>query len=151
MTQGGAPIAGAGISQCSAATSQADSAVVLAGTAAVTPTQNFTGATTNATGDVTVQSFKDATLGRLCARYSTTTLGAVTDYAARSAIINATANTAKTIFVPVVAEQAGTVKDSTAHWPGGPEGCSSLCGWSSRLHQPADHCDGSLYHAGKSR
>ena len=114
VTQGGAPIANAGITQCSAATSQADSAVVLAGTAAVTPTQNFTGASTNATGDVTVQSFRDATLGRLCARYSTTTLGAVTDYAARSAIINATANTAKTIFVPVVAEQAGTVKDNTA-------------------------------------
>jgi len=114
VTQGGAAIADAKITQCSAATSQADSAVVLAGTTAVAPTQDFTGATTNATGDVTVQSFKDATLGRLCARYSTTPPGAVTTYAARSAIINATANTSKTIFVPVVAEQAGTVKDSTA-------------------------------------
>ena len=114
VTQGGTAVAGAGITQCSAATSQADTAVVLPGTAAVTPTQDFVGATTNATGDVTVQSFKDATLGRLCARFNTTTLGAVTTYAARSGIINATTNTAKTIFVPVVAEQAGTVKDSTA-------------------------------------
>jgi len=113
VAQGGVPISGAAVAACDATTTQADAAVVLAGTAAVTPTQNFTGATSNATGDVTLQAFKDATLGRMCARFSATTLGAVTTYAARSGLIDASANTAKTIFVPVVAQQAGTIKDST--------------------------------------
>jgi len=111
--QGGVGVAGAAISQCDPALTQADTAVVLTGTAAVAPTQDFTGSTTNATGDVVLRSFKDATLGRLCARYQTTVAGAVTTYAARSGMINATADTGKTIFVPVVATQAGTIKDST--------------------------------------
>jgi hypothetical protein len=112
-TQGGVAVPGAAITQCRASTSQADAAVVLAGSPAVAPTQDFTGATTNATGDVVVQSFKDATLGRLCARYSTTTAGTVTTYAARSGVFDATNDVFKTIFVPVVTEQAGNVKDST--------------------------------------
>ena len=113
VAQNGTPIVGASVSQCTPSTSQADAAVVLAGTAAVAPTQDFTGSVTSATGGVTLNSFKDATLGRLCARFSATTLGAVTTYAARSGMIDATLNTGKTIFVPKVAEQAGTVKDST--------------------------------------
>jgi len=110
---GGAAIAGAAVSQCDPAVSQANSAVVLPGTTAVAPTQDFTGAVTNASGDVTLQAFKDSTLGRLCARFSTTDNGAVTTYAARSGIKDASVDLLFPIKVPTVAEQAGTVKDNT--------------------------------------
>ena len=113
VAQAGTPISAAAVAACDPTTTQADPAVVLAQTTAAVPTQDFTGATSSATGDVTLHAFKDAALGRLCARYSTTTLDATTTYAARSGLIDAATDTAKTIFVPVVAEQTGAVKDST--------------------------------------
>jgi len=112
VSQVGTPIAGAKISQCTAS-SPADPAVVLAGSAAVAPTQDFTGATTSAAGDVVIRSFKDATLGRLCAAFTASDLGATTKYVVRSGMIDATADTSKKVYVPAVTEQAGTVKDST--------------------------------------
>ena len=110
----GAAIAGAAVGQCSAGTSGANTAVVLPGTAGVAPTQDFPGAVTNATGDVTLTAFRDSTLGRLCARFTTTDLGATTTYAARSGIKDASADVFFPIKVANVVEQAGTVKDSTA-------------------------------------
>ena len=110
----GAAIAGAAVGQCSAGTSAANTAVVLPGTAAVAPTQDFPGAVTSATGAVTLTAFKDSTLGRLCARFTTTDAGATTTYAARSGIKDASADLFFPIKVASVVEQAGTVKDSTA-------------------------------------
>lgn len=110
----GAPIAGAAVGQCDTATSQANNAVVLAGTGAVTPTQDFTGATTNGTGDVSLRAFEDSTLGRLCARFTTSDLGATTTYASRSGIKDASVDLLFPIKVANVVEQAGNVRDSTA-------------------------------------
>ena len=109
----GAPIADAAIGQYDPAASQANSAVVLPGTAAVAPTQDFTGARTNATGDVSLRAFKDSTLGRLAARFTTTDLGATTTYAARSGIKDASVDVLFPIKVANVVEQAGNVLDST--------------------------------------
>ncbi len=107
-------IPGAQVVQCLASTSAADPHVVLPGSAAVAPTQNFTGAVTDATGAVTLKSFRDATLGRLCAGFVETTGGATTTYAARGPIRDASVDTAMNIFAPQVLPQVGTVKDSTA-------------------------------------
>jgi hypothetical protein len=107
-------IPGARITQCLSSTSAADPHVVLPGSAAVAPTQGFTGAVTDATGAVTLKSFKDTTLGRLCAGFVETTGGATTTYAARGPIRDASVDTAMNIFAPQVLPQAGTVRDSTA-------------------------------------
>lgn len=107
-------IPGAQVAQCLASTSSADPHVVLPGSAAVAPTQDFTGAVTDATGAVTLKSFRDSTLGRLCASFVETAGGSTTTYAARGPIRDASVDTAMNIFAPQVLQQTGTVKDSTA-------------------------------------
>ncbi len=108
-----APIPGAAITQCLASTSSADRYAVLAGATKVAPRQNFTGAVTDADGQVTLTSFKDSTLGRLCAGFVQTDGGATTTYAARGPIKDATADVAMNIYAPVVVPQDGIVQDST--------------------------------------
>lgn len=106
------PIPGATIKQCLASTSAADPHVVLAGSAAVAPRQNFGGAVTDSAGQVVLKSFRDATLGRLCAGFVESTQ-ATTTYAARGPIKDATSNIAMNIYAPQVVPQAGVVSDST--------------------------------------
>ncbi|HEX5017970.1 MAG TPA: hypothetical protein VFX15_10350 [Actinomycetes bacterium] len=107
------------VDQCSKATSDANAHVVLAGSPAVAPTQDFTGATTDAAGMVTLNAFKDSTFGRLCGRFTETTGGATTTYAARGPIRDATVDTTMNIFAPQVVTQAGTVRDSLANGKSG--------------------------------
>lgn len=113
VAPGGVPVQGAAISQCSADNDAANPAVVLAGTAAVAPTQEFTGTTTNASGQAALSVFGDSTFGRLCGAYSTTASGQVTNYLARSGVKDAATTPAMTLFLPTRVTQAGTVKDST--------------------------------------
>jgi hypothetical protein len=108
------PIPGAAITQCLASTSSADRYAVLAGSTKVAPRQNFTGAVTDADGQVTLSSFKDSSLGRLCAGFVQTDGGATTTYAARGPIKDATSDIAMNIYAPVVVPQEGVVQDSTA-------------------------------------
>jgi hypothetical protein len=110
----GTPVQGAAISQCSADNDAANPAVVLAGSAAVAPTQEFTGATTNASGQAALSVFADTTFGRLCGTFSQTVGGQVNDYLARSGVKDSTVTPSMTLFVPATVAQTGTVKDSTA-------------------------------------
>ena len=112
VSPGGVPVQGAAITQCSADNDAANPAVVLAGSAAVAPTQEFTGTTTNASGQATLSVFADSTFGRLCGAYSTTVGSQVTKYVARSGVKDTATTTAMTLFVPTTATQDGTVKDS---------------------------------------
>ncbi|MEO8105704.1 MAG: hypothetical protein ABI720_00145 [Actinomycetes bacterium] len=107
------PIPGSSIQQCLTSTSDADPHVVLAGSAAVSPSQNFVGAVTDSLGEVALTSFKDATLGRLCAGFVETG-PATTIYSARGPIKDATADVAMNIYAPQVVPQAGTVTDSAS-------------------------------------
>jgi hypothetical protein len=99
----GTPVGGAAISQCSADNDAANAAVVLAGSAAVAPTQEFTGAVTNASGQAALSVFADSTFGRLCGAFSQTAAGTVNKYLARSGVKDSTVT------------QTGTVKDSKAN------------------------------------
>jgi hypothetical protein len=110
----GTPIQGAAISQCSADNDAANPAVVLTGTAAVAPTQEFTGALTNASGQAALSVFADTTFGRLCGTFSQTVGAQVNDYLARSGVKDSTITPSMTLFVPSTVAQTGTVKDSTA-------------------------------------
>ena len=110
----GTPVQGAAITQCSADNDAANPAVVLAGTAAAAPTQEFTGALTNASGQAALSVFADTTFGRLCGTFSQTSGGMVNDYLARSGVKDSTLTPSMTLFVPSTVAQAGTVKDSTA-------------------------------------
>ncbi|MFL6070740.1 MAG: carboxypeptidase regulatory-like domain-containing protein [Actinomycetes bacterium] len=110
----GTPVQGAAITQCSADSDAANPAVVLAGAAAVAPTQEFTGALTDAAGQAALSVFADTTFGRLCGTFSQTVGGQVNDYLARSGIKDSTVTPSMTLFVPSTVAQAGTVKDSTA-------------------------------------
>jgi hypothetical protein len=110
----GVAVQGAAITQCSADNDAANAAVVLAGSPAVAPTQDFTGATTNASGQAALSVFPDSTFGRLCGAYSQTSGGMVTDYLARSGVKDSTVTPSMTLFVPATVAQTGTVKDSTA-------------------------------------
>ena len=110
----GAPVQGAAITQCSSDNDAANPAVVLAGAAAVAPSQEFTGALTNAAGQAALSVFADTTFGRLCGTFSQTTGGMVNDYLARSGVKDSTVTPSMTLFVPSTVAQAGTVKDSTA-------------------------------------
>ncbi|MEP7115743.1 MAG: hypothetical protein ABI862_20935 [Ilumatobacteraceae bacterium] len=105
-------VAGVRVAQCSASTSTADAAVVLPGSAAVAPTQDFTGAVTSASGDVTINSFRDTTFGRLCGPYAQTVGGATTDFLARSGVKDTAAISGITLFAPPTVPQAGVVKDN---------------------------------------
>lgn len=107
-------IGGATITQCLASTSAVDPQAILPGSAAVAPTQNFTGAVTDAAGAVTLKSFKDTSFGRMCAGFTETVGGATTTYAVRGPIRDASVDTAMDIFAPAVLSQPGVVKDSTA-------------------------------------
>jgi hypothetical protein len=110
----GAPVQGAAVTQCSKDNDAANAAVVLPGSAAVAPTQEFTGATTNASGQAALSVFADSTFGRLCGDFSVSSGGGVTTYQARSGVKDSTAVSAMTLFVPGTVTQTGTVKDSTA-------------------------------------
>jgi hypothetical protein len=111
----GTPVGGAAISQCSADNDAANAAVVLAGSAAVAPTQEFTGAVTNASGQAALSVFADSTFGRLCGAFSQTAAGTVNKYLARSGVKDSTVTPAMTLFVPSTVTQTGTVKDSKAN------------------------------------
>lgn len=105
-------VAGVPVVQCGAATSTADAAVVLVGSAAVAPTQDFTGATTNASGDVVINAFGDTTFGRLCGAYTQTVDGAATDFLARSGVKDTAAISGIALFAPPTVPQTGTIKDN---------------------------------------
>ena len=108
----GVPVQGAAITQCSADNDAANAAVVIAGSAAVAPTQEFTGAVTNASGQAALSVFADSTFGRLCGAYSQTAGGMVTDFLARSGVKDSAITPSMSLFVPATVAQAGTVKDS---------------------------------------
>ena len=107
------PVQGAAITQCSSDNDAADPAVVLAGAAAVAPTQDFTGASTNAAGEAALSVFQDTSFGRLCGTFSQGAGGTTTKYVARSGVKNSSAVSSMTLFIPATVPQAGTVKDST--------------------------------------
>jgi hypothetical protein len=110
----GVPVQGAAITQCSKDNDAANAAVVLAGSAAVAPTQDFTGATTDAAGQAALSVFADSAFGRLCGDFSQNAGGSVTDYQARSGVKDSTVVSAMKLFIPPTVAQTGTVKDSTA-------------------------------------
>jgi hypothetical protein len=106
-------VQGAAISQCSADNDAADPAVVLAGAPAVAPSQEFTGASTNASGEAALSVFQDTSFGRLCGAFSQGGGGTTTKYIARSGVKNASTVSSMTLFIPATVPQTGTVKDST--------------------------------------
>ncbi len=112
VQRAGVNIAGVPVTQCSTTTPTADPAVVLPGTVAVAPTQDFTGAVTNASGQVVINAFKDTTFGRLCGAYTQSAGGATTDFLSRSAIKDTATITSITLFAPPTVPQTGIVKDS---------------------------------------
>ena len=112
VSPGGVPVQGAAITQCSADNDAANPAVVLPGAAAVAPTQEFTGTTTNAAGQATLTAFADSTFGRLCGAFSTSVGGQVTKYVARSGVKDTATTPAMTLFLPTTVAQSGTVKNS---------------------------------------
>jgi|tagenome__1003787_1003787.scaffolds.fasta_scaffold20932597_2 hypothetical protein len=113
VSPNGVPVQGAAITQCSTDNDAANAATVLAGAPAVAPTQEFTGLTTNASGQATLSVFPDTTFGRVCGAYTQTSGGTATDYVARSGIKDTATTSAMTLFVPSTVSQTGTVKDST--------------------------------------
>lgn len=109
----GTPVQGAAITQCSTDNDAADPAVVLAGAPAVAPTQEFSGATTNASGEAALSVFQDTSFGRLCGAFSQNGGGTSTKYLARSGVKNSSAVSSMTLFIPATVPQTGTVADST--------------------------------------
>jgi hypothetical protein len=112
VQRAGVNIAGVPIAQCSTTSPTADPAVVLAGAAAVAPTQDFTGAVTNVSGQVVINAFKDTTFGRLCGAYSQSAGGATTDFLSRSGVKDTATISSITLFAPPTVPQTGIVKDS---------------------------------------
>ena len=112
VQRAGVNIAGVPVAQCSTTTPTADPAVVLTGTTAVAPTQDFTGAITNASGQVVINAFKDTTFGRLCGAYTQSAGGATTDFLSRSGIKDTATISSITLFAPPTVPQTGIVKDS---------------------------------------
>lgn len=110
---GGVAVQGAAITQCSSDNDAANPAVVLAGSPAVAPSQEFTGAVTNASGEAVLSVFPDASFGRLCGAFSQSAGGMTTKFVARSGVKDTSVVSALTLFLPTTATQAGTVKDST--------------------------------------
>jgi hypothetical protein len=109
----GAPVQGAAITQCSSDGDAADPTVVLAGSPAVAATQDFTGSTTNASGEVTLAVFQDTQFGRLCGAFSQVVGTTSTKYLARSGVKDTRLVSSMTLFIPGTVPQAGVVRDSS--------------------------------------
>ena len=113
VAQNAVPVVGAKLTHC-VPTTPADPTVVLTGGGSVSATQDWTGAVTNATGDYALKVFKDATLDRVCAGFTSPDGGASTVYLVRSGMVDASADVPfKQIFIPAVVAQDGIVKNGT--------------------------------------